>query len=103
MKSLVIFALLLAARPAFSRDWKIAPAAIYWDNNCDFYGRDLHKKDANEREDCFTFCHNEGQCTHFTYGDGTCFLKQSREAFYEDNVTSGKSCGFILGRSQQKP
>ena len=104
MKSLVIvFALLLitAISPAFSRNWIPGPAGIYWDNNCDFYGHDLHRKDASEREICLKFCLDEGQCTHFTYFDDTCYLKQSREAFYEDDV-NGKSCGFILGRSPQR-
>lgn len=105
MKSLVIFALLLTASPAFSRNWHTGMAGEKWDYNCDFYGHDLRQIAGVERSDCGPLCVYEPKCTHFTHGghDSKCFLKHSSEAFYENVQTDGKMCGFVLGRSSQRP
>lgn len=100
MKSLVVFALLLAASPAFSRDWTQSPPGVYWANNCDFYGRDIHiTKGANSREACAILCHQDHRsCTHFTFITDTCYLKNSGGQVFREDDRNNFSCGYIPAR-----
>ena len=93
------------------RDWQVgfqgAHPEVRWDRNCDFPGNDLYKVDSFEYTtedswgDCAVKCINDQhQCTHFTYGRGTCHIKRNSGSQHEVNETYSW-CGFIIGRSQQ--
>ncbi len=80
MKFLVIFALLLAASPAFSRNWQDGPFGEKWDYGCNFHGHDMKSVEEHDKTNCGRHCYNDPQCTHFFHGfDVACNLKRSTD------------------------
>ena len=77
-------------------DWKCdGSLQVRWDHNCDFAGHDITSKDSRS-EECGDLCIDNYDCTHFTHGNGVCYLKRG------DNLnavgSSGTVCGFVQCR-----
>lgn len=95
--TLIISAMFLL--PASARLWKMGDNGLsYWDNNCDFQGHDIGRKESIG-EQCGGICHANLQCTHFTYSGGWCYMKRHTGDFDEAGNQFGKVCGFVLSRA----
>lgn len=85
------------------RLWITGPTGQdYWDDNCDFPGYDFAFY-TTSKSDCASVCLNVYSpklCTHFSWVKNSCAIKNIPSGMYESG-TSGVSCGFIRGRSNQ--
>jgi len=74
--------------------------SIKWESNCDFWGNDLEQKPA-KGEQCGGVCIAHHQCNHFTWKDGTCFLKyvlRTRPDLAKKSHSDGTLCGYVTDR-----
>jgi len=74
----------------------------YWDDNCDFPGYDFGFI-TSAKSECGQICANTYSpklCTHYSWVKNSCAVKNIPAGMYETS-TSGVSCGFIRGRSNQ--
>ena len=82
---------------SFRRHWQIGDSGLSrWDFSCDFTGRDIDSK-SSSGEQCGGICISNSQCTHFTFGNGICWMKRNTNQWFESN-SPGAVCGFIPGR-----
>ena len=72
---------------------------VTWAYGCDYYGNDIASLSiANGK--CGRSCLNNKECTHFTWLDGTCYLKHvSNRKDAKDFNVDGAFCGFIETRT----
>ena len=77
-------------------DWKCdSSGTVRWDYNCDFSGHDITRKDSKS-EECGNLCLGNENCTHFTHGNGVCYLKKGNNL--NAVGSSGTVCGFVQCR-----
>ena len=66
---------------------------VKWSLNCDFYGNDIGSE-SSRGEDCGGICINNPQCTHFTYSNGVCYLKNNPNSPTAVD-SNGAVCGWV--------
>ena len=71
--------MLSALSSVYAFNWQPGANNVQWATGCDFYGGDLYPV-ASTGENCGGNCANVAQCTHFTYFQGTCYLKHFNNA-----------------------
>ena len=99
--SLFAIAVLLATSVASTNAWKVGSGgSVLWDFNCNFLGNEIDRQETSG-EDCGGTCVANLRCTHFTWRDGTCFLKRFTRSSWNENAEAGPVCGFVRGRSMQ--
>lgn len=72
---------------------------VRWRRNCNFYGNDIASKPVPS-EGCGSLCYSIPSCNHFTWDNGTCYLKNANIAELNKrlNYQSNIVCGFIPTR-----
>jgi hypothetical protein len=69
-----------------------------WKSNCRLDGKFMTTKSSSP-EQCGGVCIAQSGCTHFTHGDGTCFMYNAPNGKAIDHpVSSGWVCGYIPDR-----
>jgi hypothetical protein len=66
-----------------------------WAFNCDFYGNDIGNQPSSS-EDCGGICVSNPSCTHFSWGNGVCYLKKADHPTASD--LNGAVCGWVTNR-----
>lgn len=81
-------------------DWKDGDnGAVHWDSYCRYAGQYMTYKYSSDRQ-CGGVCLAQPGCTHFTQGDGVCYLYNTPYRNNDDHKTArGWVCGYIPGRS----
>ena len=70
-----------------------------WANDCDFTGHDSTSFD-DPYNSCGAQCYSSETCTHFTWVDGSCYLKRNpRKKAEEPSENTGAVCGYIPSRT----
>ena len=76
--------------------------AIFQQENCDFKGHDIDEVPSNSIFDCFSPCtKNNNNCTHYSYQNGTCYLKNAPAQTDRVSTESG-ACGYYPDRLHAK-
>lgn len=75
-------------------DWKDGNNNAKWASGCDFLGSDIANVPNSPGDQCSDNCFNNGQCTHFTWFSGTCYLKHFDSPATATNLDGGV-CGWI--------
>ena len=65
---------------------------VMWASGCDFVGNDIGKQ-AILAQNCGDACVANGQCTHFSWSNGGCYLKKAVDPS-ATNCNGGCICGY---------
>ena len=93
MKIPYFLMMLSALSSVFAFNWQSGANNVQWATGCDFYGGDLYPV-ASTGENCGGNCVNVALCTHFTYFQGTCYLKHFDNVATATNLNGGV-CGWV--------
>jgi hypothetical protein len=72
-------------------------------HNCEFAqgSSDIGNKRSNGQQ-CSGICLANSRCTHFTHKANVCYMKRATTSI-NARVSQGATCGWVVGRSQQRP
>lgn len=74
-----------------AHDWQSGSnGQVMWAFKCDFYGNDIGNQPSSS-EDCGGICVSNPSCTHFSWGNGVCYLKKA------DHPTASDWNGAVYG------
>nr|CAH0109142.1 unnamed protein product [Daphnia galeata] len=77
-----------------ARDWKEGDNGdVRWDNYCRYVGDYISYKHSTDRQ-CGRVCLFNYRCTHFTHGDGVCYMYAS---IFGRSVDYGWAPGWVCG------
>lgn len=71
---------------------------LHWAHNCDFYGNDLNSVQV-PGEECGGKCASTSGCSHFTWNDGVCYLKQGQVSLGQAVHHGTAVCGMLKNTS----
>ena len=74
---------------------------VMWALGCDFYGNDIGNQ-VGTGQDCGGLCIGNPMCTHFSWSNGVCYLKQATNPPATNNNANGAICGWVNNRSVYK-
>jgi len=76
MVAVAVAAVAVLASPTSARQWKLASnGEVFYSDKCEFKGKDLSRS-VTKDDDCGDLCIRTMRCTHFTWRNGFCYLKQ---------------------------
>ena len=73
-------------------------------HNCEFTQgsiSDIGNKRSNGQQ-CSGICLANSRCTHFTHKANVCYMKRATSSI-NARVSQGSTCGWVVGRSPQRP
>ena len=97
---LSIFLLIAAvSMTTVSAQWNVGDGGLSrWHSNCRYVGDHIGLKPSNDGQ-CGGICILYPGCTHFTHGDGTCYMYGAPNGKAIDHpVAPGWICGYIHDR-----
>ncbi len=95
--SVIVLALAIASTYAF--DFQDGNnGKVKWASGCDFYGSDIGTI-PGPGQDCGTNCLNKASCTHFTWFNNNCYLKNFGNSQPTAVALNGGVCGWKVGSS----
>ena len=69
------------------------------DKNCNYLGNNFDEREDVPVESCGQICLNDPNCTHFSWIEGSCFLKDLKEIVAKKASTDEVPlCGFVVNR-----
>ncbi len=68
---------------------------VKWSSDCDYCGMDIQYIPSS-KEECVDHCANNSRCTHFTWANGFCWLKQSDSGSIIPVARNGTNCGYVV-------
>jgi len=72
---------------------------IKWAKYCDWEGNNFDEiQDVPTADNCGNLCLADQKCTHFSWVDDTCFLKEKTTPFMETPMQEVEACGFVVHR-----
>jgi len=76
---------------------------VKWSMDCDFSGSDIVRI-PGPGEMCGQNCVNNGNCTHFAWFHGTCYLKNFKDSVKLPKATKlvGNVCGWVTNQSRDQ-
>ena len=82
-----------------AHDWQSGNnGQVMWASGCDFLGNDISNQPSSG-EDCGGICLSNPSCTHFSWGNGVCYLKKANHPTATD--LNGAVCGWVtVGRPE---
>ena len=79
-----------------SRSWKQHDVSTFYQYNCDFKNVGIIGLHQNKRrENCISQCSNNPNCTHFSFHNETCYLKNLPLLTADRMEVEGVTCGYI--------
>jgi hypothetical protein len=79
---------------ATARNWKVGDNGLArWDHDCRYVGNFISQRSSPSGQ-CGGLCIANFRCTHFSHGDGACFMYSTPKGKKESRET-GWTCGFI--------
>jgi beta-glucanase (GH16 family) len=76
---------------------------LFWSNNCDWVGNEIRSLSL-PGERCGGECAGTAECTHFSWQEGTCFLKRGPTSFEKAIGHNGRSaCGIMKSAPPPPP
>ena len=100
ISSILSVALLIAAVSMTTvLAWNVGDNGLSrWQSNCRYVGDYITLKPSNDRQ-CGGVCIAQSGCTHFTQGDGTCYMYNAPNGKDIGHpVAPGWVCGYIHDR-----
>jgi len=84
-----------------SLDWQSDTGQRFqWAYNCEFNGSDITTMQSDKDDECGLKCHENSECTHFTWQTNTCYLKHF--ANQPTAIDFNKfDCGWISSRGTE--
>lgn len=76
------------------------PVNWNWKENCRF-GEMVIDQKPSLKNDCFSLCVSNPNCTHFTWFDGSCYM-QSGQIRKEEFQKPGFICGIVSNKPSIK-
>ena len=76
--------------------------AVSWAKNCDFVGHDTAKMDAPVDTMCGKNCLANTKCTHYTWQQGTCFLKRFYWLLFQQHLLLNIYLFWLFSNPRQK-
>ena len=97
---LLMAVLLVNAADVSARFWRTGAHGVRFDFSCRFGGGDIYQTMTPHWHECIDSCAAESRCTHFSHGDGRCYLNHIGGGQHEKSHR-GWVCGWVPGRSGQ--
>lgn len=73
------------------------------DKNCNYLGYNYDEREDVPDESCGQICLNDLNCTHFSWIEGSCFLKDFKGIVAKKaSVDEVPLCGFVVNRVRNR-
>ncbi len=99
---LYVLAILLFQNVNPVDNWNVSyreEGKIKWAKYCDWEGNNFDEiQDVPIGDNCGNICLADPKCTHFSWVDETCFLKEITTPLVETPFQEVDTCGFIVHR-----
>ena len=95
-----VIVLVLAITSTYAFDFQDGNnGQVKWSSGCDFDGKDIGGGIPGPGEDCGTNCLNNPSCTHFTWFNNNCYIKNFGSSAPTAVALDGAVCGWKAGSS----
>nr|CAH0105166.1 unnamed protein product [Daphnia galeata] len=97
--SIVLLIAVVSMRTVSSDEWNVGDGGLSrWQSDCRYVGDYITLKSSSP-DQCGGVCIAQSGCTHFTHGDGHCYMYNAPDGKHVGHRGPGWVCGYIPSRA----